>query len=151
MTRWDKIQERARKLINEGMTLLKSSAHDAELLAETTTSAAKLHMDVGRKRIELYRTLHDLGTAVYEASIEGQPEAFALPITPVMKDLISKVGDIVRASEEDAKRIKHISVVKGTKSAQPSITVTAGKPKLTPTHKRVHKKKTPSQKNKHFQ
>lgn len=71
MTQWSEIQEKARKLIDEGMRLLRSGMNDAEYLAEATASAAKLHMTIRKNRIEKYRVLHDMGAQLHGQLLSG--------------------------------------------------------------------------------
>ncbi len=71
MTQWNEIQEKARKLIDEGMRLLRSGMNDAEYLAEATASAAKLHMTIRKNRIEKYRVLHDMGAQLHGSILAG--------------------------------------------------------------------------------
>ena len=83
MTRLGRMQQRAKKLLDEGMAILKVGVQDAGMLAESTAGAARLHVEVGRKRFELYRVLHDIGAELMSA-LEISPAGEAVALTPAI-------------------------------------------------------------------
>lgn len=111
MTKWNEIQEQAKKLIDEGMHALKSGFTEAEFLAGATASATKLHMDAGRRRFELYRVLHDLGAVLYSA-VASSPHLARIELTPAMKALINNARALGETVAEDERQLGLFSVVK---------------------------------------
>lgn len=118
MTKWNEIQAQAKKLIDEGMHALKSGFTEAEFLAGTTASAAKLHMDAGRRRFEMYRVLHDLGAVLYNA-IASRPDATGIELTPAMRSLIDNAHKLDEILAEDEHRLGRFSVVRKADAASP--------------------------------
>ena len=118
MARWYDMQEKARKLIDEGMTILKSGVHDAGFLAESTAGAARLHVDASRKRFELYRTLHDLGAEFMDA-LRACPAGQVVELTPAMADLVKQAVELDGLLKHDEEELERFSVVKGEKGGAP--------------------------------
>ncbi|MFA4875269.1 MAG: hypothetical protein WC956_06445 [bacterium] len=105
MPQWDEIQARARKLIDEGLKLLRAGMSDAEYLAEATATAAKLHVALRRNRLDKYRLLHEIGKEVC-AAVEADPALRQISITESISDEIARS----RALDEEMKRAEaHIS------------------------------------------
>lgn len=119
MTKWNDIQAQAKRIIDEGMHALKSGLSEAEFLAGTTASAAKLHMDAGRRRFEMYRTLHDLGAVLYNAALSGA-ESGSIALTPAMRSLIDNARSIEKMLANDAALLERISVVKKAAPSPPT-------------------------------
>ena len=129
MARWDEMHERAKKLISEGMTLIKSGVHDAEFIAETTANAARLHMDAGRKRYELYRMLHDVGAMLLsECSAHPGERRIELPLS--LMDAIDSARRLSAAIEEDESKLDNFSIVRGESGRK--ATQAAGEADATP-------------------
>ena len=118
MAQWKEMQERAKKLIDEGLSAIKSGAQEAEFLAESTANAARLHMDAGRKRFELYRVLHDLGALVYTA-LKNDPLAHAVPVSPAMAALAGQAANLDESLGYDADMLRRFSVVRGETGGRP--------------------------------
>ena len=108
MPHWEDMHIRAKKMIEEGLMLLRTGAHDVEFLANTTASAAKLHMTVRKNQLERYRVLHDLGRHVFEASKKG---GAAIPLTPDIKGLIKRTQDLDSAAQRAEKELEKFTVV----------------------------------------
>ena len=111
MPRWEEMQVNARKLIDEGVTLLRAGAHEAAFLAGTTASAAKLHMTIRRNRLEIYRELHDLGRLIFEV-MSATPVPGSLPITDEMRGLIKRSRELNEEVRQAQKELGKFSVVK---------------------------------------
>lgn len=119
MTRLGRMQQRAKKLLDEGMAILKVGVQDAGMLAESTAGAARLHVEVGRKRFELYRVLHDIGAELMSA-LEISPAGEAVALTPAMASLIEQAQDLDRSIRHDEEELDRFSVVKGERGGPPS-------------------------------
>jgi hypothetical protein len=111
MPKWEEIQAKAKRLIEEGLRLLRSGMSEAEFLAEATADATRLNVEVRRCRFERYKAIHALGTEVLHSAGAG-PDAAHVRLTASMKSLISKA----HALEEEARRAEEkaskITVVK---------------------------------------
>ena len=112
MARWSDMQDHAKKIIDEGLAAIKSGVNEAGFLAETTASAARLHMDAGRKRFEIYRILHDLGALIYTA-IKGDSQAQGVLLTPAMTALLDQARARDESVEYDEDMLKRFSIVRG--------------------------------------
>jgi|GEM_PF-1972701 len=111
MPTWENMQTNARKLMAEGITLLRAGAHEAAFIAGTTASAAKLHMTIRKNRLEIYRELHDLGQLLFEA-MSAKPVPGSIPITTEMRGLIQRVRELGEEAERAQKELNKFSVVK---------------------------------------
>lgn len=128
MTKWNEIQEQAKKLIDEGMHALKSGFTEAEFLAETTASAARLHMDAGRRRFEMYRVLHDLGAVLYNA-VASDPSSARIELTPAMRALVGNARSLDETLAEDERQLGLFSIVKREGAPARSDTEQRAKPR----------------------
>ncbi|MFH0800748.1 MAG: hypothetical protein V2A66_11310 [Pseudomonadota bacterium] len=124
MPNWSEMQARARKLINEGLEIVKTGAHEAGFLAETTASAARLKMDEGKNRLEMYRSLYVLGAEIYEA-MKRNPGATTLAITERIEHLYAQTKRFDDTARDDGRELDLFTVVK--KAAPPSPSAGAGK------------------------
>ncbi len=117
MPQWNEVQEKARKLIDEGMRLLRSGMSDAEFLAEATASAAKLHVSIRKNRYDKYRALHDLGVIVKKACDDGRE---SITVTPEMKHIVEQVKNLDAEVERAEVSAAQLTVVrKEPKEARP--------------------------------
>ncbi|HPM40925.1 MAG TPA: hypothetical protein PLY45_00635 [bacterium] len=119
MTRLSQVQERARRLLEDGMAILKVGVKDAGMLAESTAGAARLHVEVGRKRFELYRALHDIGEELMSA-LGVSPAGESIALTPAMAALIEQALELDRSIKHDEEELDRFSVVKGERGGPPS-------------------------------
>ncbi len=108
MPHWEDVQTRAKKLIEEGLMLLRTGANEAEHIANTTASAARLHMTLKRNRYDVYRALHDLGEMVHTAARNGGK---TVAITPSMATLITRISELEEAAERAEKELSTFTVV----------------------------------------
>ena len=109
MAHWGEVQTKAKKLIEEGLVLLRSGAKEAELIAGTTAVAARLQVKVSKNRYELYRALHDLGQlTVIEAT---KSESNSIKTSTKMKALIKRANDIEEASKRAEKELGKFTIV----------------------------------------
>lgn len=111
MPNWDEVQVKAKMLISEGMELLKTGMHEAGFIAGTTANAAKLHANAGKHKIELYRTLHDLGQLLFDA-IDESPMSGSINISDKMSELFGKASGLEKLVQKEEESLKKISVVK---------------------------------------
>lgn len=118
MTRWSEMQKRSRKLIDEGMSILKIGMHEAGFLAESTAGAARLHVEASRKRFELYRVLHDLGDELHSA-LKEKTAIQQIELTQPMKELVDAADELSRSLEHDEMELERFSVVKHEKGGSP--------------------------------
>lgn len=112
MPHWEEMQVKAKVLIEEALKILKSGMTEAEFLAGTTASAARLHMVIKRSRIEKYRLLHELGELVFEKAGTGQ--AAGIEPTKRMKDIIDQAKGLDKTIDESEKKLNKFSIVKKT-------------------------------------
>lgn len=145
MAQWKEMQDRAKKLLDEGLSAIKSSAQEAEFLAESTANAARLHVDAGRKRFEMYRVLHDLGALVYTA-LKGDPLAQGIPVTPAMAALAGQAANLDESLGYDTDMLQRFSVVRGETGGRPRPSparpkkAAAAKKSAAPTKKKAARK-----------
>ena len=111
MTKWNNVQKRASDLINEGLKLVKEGAHEAEILAETTAEAAKLHVTAGQNKLERYRALHDLGLAVYKRYAASK-DVGSVGVTRDIELLLKKIAGLDEATKNAEKVLAKFTVVK---------------------------------------
>lgn len=66
MPNWEEIQKHAKKMIDEGMNMLRSGMTEASYLADATAKAANLHVALRRNQLERYKAVHEIGKFVCE-------------------------------------------------------------------------------------
>jgi len=115
MPHWEEMQVKAKTLIEEALKVLKAGASEAEHLAGTTASAAKLHMTIKRSRIEKYRLLHEVGNAVYEKVGSAGTAGNNVELSKQVKDLIGQVKNLDDEIDRAEKKLSNFSVVSKTK------------------------------------
>lgn len=111
MAHWEEIQVKAKMLVEEALKVLKSGATEAEFLAGTTASAAKLHIGAKKALLDKYKLLHGLGELVYEKA-SSSAESASMGITQRMKDIIRQIQSIDDEIARTEKRLSKFSVVK---------------------------------------
>ncbi len=109
MAQWDDVQAKAKKLFDEGLVLLKSGAKDAEFIAGTTATAARLQVQVSKNKYELYRLLHDLGQLTVDAAISSNTDS--IKITSEMKPLLERAQKIEDGSKGAEKELSKFTIV----------------------------------------
>jgi len=109
MAQWDDVQAKAKKLFDEGLLLLKSGAKDAEFIAGTTATAARLQVQVSKNKYELYRLLHDLGQLTVDAAISSNTDS--IKITSEMKPIIKRIQEIEEGSKKAEKELSKFTIV----------------------------------------
>lgn len=114
MKQWNEVQIKARKMIDDGLKLLRSGMNEAEFLAEATASAAKLHVTLHRNRLDKYRALHDIGLEVFN-TLEKDLEAKTIYITPSIEEKIDRVREMDDESSRTERQISKLSVSKKEK------------------------------------
>lgn len=114
MAHWDEVHTKAKKMIEEGLVLLRSGAKEAEFIAGTTAVAARLQVQVSKNRYELYRLLHDLGQFTLTEAIKSGSDS--IKISAKMKPLIKRANDIEEASKHAEKELGKFTVVDKKKS-----------------------------------
>ncbi len=112
MPQWEEMQARARKLIDEGLKLLRSGVSDAEYLAEATANAAKMHIAVRRNRLEKYRLLHDIGEEISNSS--QLSAGGSIPVTNSIAEKIARVYALDEEANKVEEHISNLSIVKKT-------------------------------------
>lgn len=113
MQNFNEIQDRAKKLIDEGLKILKTGVKDAELIAGSTAAAAGLHMDAGRSRIMMHRIFYELGRAVYKEN-KNLSYGSGLILSQGILDLIEKARALEETADDDDHKLDAFSVVKGS-------------------------------------
>jgi len=106
MKNFEEMQKKAKNLMEEALTLLKSGMVEAEFLAEKTASATKLHVQAKKCQLEKYKSLYKLGELVLN---DADKPNFKL--TKPMKDIVSKVNDLNVALKEAEGALKKFTVV----------------------------------------
>lgn len=114
MQNFSEIQDRAKKLIDEGLKILKTGVKDAELIAGSTASAAGLHMEAGRSRLMMHRIFYELGRAVYKEN-KNLSYGSGLILSQGILDLIEKARALEETADDDDQKLDAFSVVKGEK------------------------------------
>ncbi len=111
MPNWNEVETQAKKLIDEGIRMLKTGANEAEVIAGKTASSAKLHVAMGQNRLENYRTVHDLGEIVFKA-LKKDATSSAIAVTPKMKELFTKIQKRETVAAEAEDKLKHYTIVR---------------------------------------
>lgn len=127
MPNWENMQNNARRLIGDGIEILRAGAHEAAFLAGTTASAAKLHMTIRRNRLEIYRELHDLGGLVFDA-LSSKPTPGSLPITEEMRALVKRARELGEEARQAEKELDAFTIVK---KKAPEVTIRPQTPHVT--------------------
>ena len=114
--RYQEFQKKAKQLVEEGIDFLSSGFHTAEVLVGKTYQATQLHYKSKRSYVELYRTLHDLGHAIYETcgSSKKPPEQFS----SVIVGLLGRIKDLEQQIVQAEKELEKSTVVKKTPPKQ---------------------------------
>lgn len=103
------IQEKAKKLVEEGIEVLKAGWHGAEVVAGKTVTATRLHYQNRRTQADLYRAIYTLGRAVYEQLKASRGKSLAL--APNLVDVYQRVVELEHKIEEVEKDLSHSTVV----------------------------------------
>ena len=127
MAHWEEVQTKAKKLIEEGLVLLRSGAKEAEFIAGTTAVAARLQVKVSKNRYELYRALHDLGQLTVTEAIKSGSDS--IKTNAKMKSLIKRANDIEEASKRAEKELSKFTIIDKKKPRAKTKTKTKAKTK----------------------
>ena len=127
MPKFEDMQVKAKALIEEALTLLKSGMNEAEFIAGKTATAARLHMKSKQSRIEKYRLLHELGELFHAALLAGEP----VQTSKRMKDISQQIAKLDEFIANTAKKISSLTVTTKTAAVrkQPKKKPGAGTPK----------------------
>ncbi len=118
MPTWEEIQIHAKKMIEEGMRILRSGMNEASFLAESTAEAAKLHVSLRRNRLDRYKALHELGRIVCDEVGVDIP-AGQLTITDKMKKKIKEVNDLDKEAHEFEAEIEKLTIINKSAVKEP--------------------------------
>ncbi len=117
MPKFEDMQVKAKALIEEALTLLKSGMSEAEFIAGKTAAAARLHMKSKQSRIEKYRLLHELGELFHAAILDGEP----VQTNKRMKEISQQVAKLDEFLANTAKKISSLTVTTKTAAATKKI------------------------------
>jgi|GEM_PF-309053 len=109
MAQWDNIQKGAKKIIDEGLKLLRSGMSEAEYIAEATAESTRLHIISRRNRFDMYKAVHDLGYKVYEAALKN-PSAKEVALSDGMKRTIANIGKMEAEAKKAEASISKLTV-----------------------------------------
>ena len=117
MPAWEEIQINAKKLIDEGMKMLRSGMHEASFLADITAKSANLHVSLRRNHSERYKTVHEIGKLVCDAAIKD-PSRGEIKLTDDVRKKMKKVVDLDQEAADFEKEIAKLTVTSKTKPAK---------------------------------
>lgn len=131
MPSWDEIQVHAKKMIEEGMRILRSGMTEASFLAESTAEAARLHVSLRRNRLDRYKALHELGRMVCD-KVKKSTASSQLTLTDEMKKKIKDVGSLDDEAQKFEAEISKLTIIRkeaeeGPKPSQAKKTVPSKK------------------------
>ena len=110
MPHWEEIEIKAKKLIGEGMELLKVGMHDAGFIAENTAKAAKLSVHERKSRFEMYKIFYEMGKMTYQA-IDANPKLRQIAVTKEMMKVFDKLKGLEVAAALDIEKLSQFTVV----------------------------------------
>jgi len=111
MPRWDEIQVRAKKLIDEGMKLLRSGMTEASYLADATAKAANLHVSLRQNRFARYKAVHEIGKLVCD-EIECDPQKAEVRLTGNIRKMMAEVVALDEEAKGFEAEIEKLTVIK---------------------------------------
>jgi antirestriction protein ArdC len=118
MPTWEEVQIHAKKLIDEGIKMLRSGVHEASYLVDATAKSADLHVSLRRNRYDRYKAVHEIGKYVCD-EVHCDPSKAEIRITDhINKEIVyvKALDDEARAFEE---QISKLTVTKkGEKKSQ---------------------------------
>ena len=117
MAKQSDIHIKTKRLVEDGLEVLKSGWHGAEVVAGKTYQASKLHLGNGKAHIDLYRALHDLGMAAHYEIKQAQGESF-IPSANLIK-LNAKVKELEKAINKTEQKLSKLSIVEREKKSSP--------------------------------
>jgi len=117
MPQWNEIQTHAKKIIDEGIKLLRAGMTEAEFIAEATAESAKLHIASRKDRLDIYKLLHELGHKVYH-SASKDPSMRELKLTDAMLKIMQKVEKLERNIKNCEARIAKLTITKRSSDVQ---------------------------------
>jgi hypothetical protein len=117
MPNWEAIQLKARHLIEEAIRLLRSGISEAEVLAEATAHATKLHVSLRKNRLDKYKLLHELGA---EVALALEADVRVVTVTEAMKEKTTAVRRLDQEMERAEEALAKISVVRKDTLPPPS-------------------------------
>ncbi|MFH1829425.1 MAG: hypothetical protein ABH871_01440 [Pseudomonadota bacterium] len=111
MPSWEEVQIHAKKMIEEGMRILRSGMSEASFLAESTAEAAKLHVSLRHNRLDRYKALHELGRMVCDKA-EAGAAASQLTLTEEMKKKIKQVSGLDDEAQKFEAEIAKLTIIR---------------------------------------
>lgn len=117
MPQWNEIQTHAKKIIDEGIKLLRTGMTEAEYIAEATAESAKLHIASRKDRLNIYKLLHELGHKVYH-SASKDPSMRELKLTDAMLKIMQKVEKLERNIKSCEAKIAKLTITKRSSDIQ---------------------------------
>jgi hypothetical protein len=111
MSTWEEIQAHAKRMIEEGMRILRSGMSDASFLAESTAEAAKLHVTLRRNRLDRYKAMHELGELVCE-DIGHNDAITQITLSDEMRKKIKAVRDFDEEAQKFEEAISKLTVIR---------------------------------------
>jgi len=110
MSSWEEIQVHAKKMIEEGMRIMRSGMSEASFIAESTAEATKLHVSLRRNRLDRYKALHELGRMVCdEVDVDKPTDQFTL--TNNMKKKIKEVSYLDKEACDFEAEIAKLTII----------------------------------------
>lgn len=114
MASWEEIQAHAKKLIEEGMKLLRSGMTEASYLADATAKAANLEVTYRRNRLERYQAVHEIGNFVCQ-EVEFDHTKDSVTLTDHIKQTMEKVIALDEEAGRFEAEISKLTVIRKDK------------------------------------
>jgi hypothetical protein len=114
-------QDQARRILDDGVKLLRTRLTEAEGLAEQTANVAKLQLTVGRNQLNRYKMLYDLGKAVWD-SFPSDESTQSLTLNEKIRRLAHRVRHLDDESRKAQRVISSFPTLPKGKTREPSRT-----------------------------
>ncbi|PIR24912.1 MAG: hypothetical protein COX62_04880 [Deltaproteobacteria bacterium CG_4_10_14_0_2_um_filter_43_8] len=108
--------EKAKRIVEEGIELLKTGFQTAETVAGKTVEITKLHYNQRKDQLDLYRTFHDLGMAVYERMHQNENDP--LKADAKLLGLYGRINDLQKHMENTKGELKNSSLLHNKKTGK---------------------------------
>ncbi|MBN1282461.1 MAG: hypothetical protein JXA24_01640 [Proteobacteria bacterium] len=111
MPKLEQIQKRAKRMMDDGLKLLRAGMSEAEYIAGAAAESARLHIASRSDRIDIYKALHELGLKVYQAASKD-PGLREVRLTDAMMKVVSRVAALEREVRACESRISKLTITK---------------------------------------
>jgi hypothetical protein len=117
MPSWEEIQGHAKRMIDEGLRILRTGMTEASYLADVTAKAANLEVTLRRNRLERYKAVHEIGKFVCE-EVEFDHTKDSVRLTSHIKKKMEQVIALDEEAKQFEAQIAQLTIIRKDEAKQ---------------------------------